>query len=395
MKGNSVRLGRVLGVELRLDYSWFIIFALIAWMLAGHHFPMMNPGWPRATYWGIGLLASLLFFASVVAHELAHSTVSRALGVPVRDITLFIFGGAAHLTREPQRPRDEFLIAAVGPVASLAIAAVFWAVSRLGGSPDSPIFAAASWLASINVVLAVFNMLPGFPLDGGRVLRAIVWGATRSFEKATRVAVLAGRTLALFLMFWGIWQVFAGNPAGGLWIAFIGWFLDSAAARTLQDVALKDVLRGYTVQDVVTTDCPHVEPDMMLAAVVDQKVLPSGRRCFPVVSDGALRGLLTLHRIKEVPRDRWAMTRVADVMIDRDALKTVRPTDPLSEVLERMANADINQFPVMDDGRFVGVVARDSLLKFIALRSELGAWKGQQSGSGASHVSVADQVAHR
>lgn len=380
MRGNAVRLGRVLGVELRLDYSWFIIFALIAWMLAGHHFPMMNPGWPRATYWGIGLLASLLFFASVLAHELAHSTVSRALGVPVRDITLFIFGGAARLMREPQRPRDEFLIAAVGPLASLAIAAAFWVLSRLGGSPASPIFAAASWLASINVVLAVFNLLPGFPLDGGRVLRAIVWGATRSFEKATRVAVFAGRTLALFLMFWGVWQIFAGNPAGGLWIAFIGWFLDSAAARTLQDVALKDVLSGYTVRDAVMTDCPHVEPDMVLATVVDQKVLPSGRRCFPVVSDGALRGLLTLHRIKEVARDRWTTTRVEDVMIGREDLKTVRQTDPLAEVLDRMAGEDINQFPVMEDGRFVGMVARDSLLKFIALRSELGAWKAQSSG---------------
>ena len=375
--GNSIRLGRLLGVELRLDYSWFIIFGLIAWMLAGHHFPMMSPGWTPVTYWTVGIVASLLFFASVVAHELAHSTVSGVLGLPVRDITLFIFGGAARLTREPQRPRDEFLIAAVGPAASLVIAAAFWGLSRLGAAPNSPVFAAASWLASINVVLAVFNLIPGFPLDGGRVLRAIIWGATGSFQRATQVAVFAGRAVAFIMMFWGVWQIFAGNLVGGLWIAFIGWFLDNAAARTLAGVALKDVLAGYTVRDAIMTDCPQIQPDMTLDEVVHKKVLPSGRRCFPVVADGALRGLLTLHRIKEVPKERWPVTRTEDVMIVRDELKTVRPTDPLSTVFERMANEDVNQFPVMDDGRLVGMIARDALLKFVALRSELQAWRAK------------------
>lgn len=164
---------------------------------------------------------------------------------------------------------------------------------------------------------------------------------------------------------------------GGLWIAFIGWFLDSAAARSLQDATLKELLGGYTVAEVVITDCPHIPPEITLDAVVDEKVLPSGRRCFPVVEGGTLRGLLTLHRIKEVPKGRWADTRAEEVMIPREELKTVRPSDPLSSVLERMAAEDVNQFPVMEDGRLVGMVARDGLLRFIGLRAELQAWKAR------------------
>ena len=214
MIGNSVRVGRILGVELRLDYSWFVVFVLVAWMLAGHHFPMMSPGWTPATYWAVGVMVSVLFFASVVAHELGHSTVSRALGVPVHDITLFIFGGAARLSREPHRPRDEFLIAAAGPVVSLALGAGFWALGRIADA-GGPVHAAATWLAGINVVLAVFNLIPGFPLDGGRVFRAVVWGMTGNFQRATRVAALLGRAVAFAFMFWGVVRIFAGDPIGG------------------------------------------------------------------------------------------------------------------------------------------------------------------------------------
>ena len=383
MTRNSLRIGRVLDVELRLDYSWFIIFVLVIWMLARGHFPMMHPGWDAVTYWVVGGATSVLFFASVVAHELAHSTVSRAVGVPVREITLFIFGGAARLSREPQRPRDEFLIAAAGPAMSLVLGAGFWALGRLGAD-GGPFHAAAGWLALTNVVLAAFNLIPGFPLDGGRVLRAILWGVTGSFQRATRIAALVGRIVAFAFMFWGVLQIFAGNVVGGLWIAFIGWFLDSAAARSLEHAALQDLLAGYMVRDVMITDCPHVLPDMTLDAVVDQKVLPSGRRCFPVVDPategGALRGLLTLHGIKAVPKERHAVTRVHEVMIGRDELKSVGPEDPLSTVFERMANEDVNQLPVIEDGRLVGMVARDALLKFVGLRAELQAWRPRPGG---------------
>lgn len=372
LAGSGISIGRLFGVELRLDYSWFVIFALVAWMLAGGHFPMMYQGWSTATYWMVGVLTSLVFFASVVAHELAHSTVSRSVGVPVRSITLFIFGGMASLDREPDRPRDELLIAAAGPVASLVLAGLFAALGRLT-DPTAPIGAAATWLGWINLSLALFNLIPGFPLDGGRVLRAVVWGATHDLRSATRIAAAVGRVVAFAFIFWGVARVFAGDVAGGVWIVLIGWFLDSAAAQSWRDIALRDLLAGYTVRDVLMTDCPHIPLDATLDAVVDQQVLPSGRRCFPVVEGGALRGLLTLHRIKEVARERWASTRAGDAMIPREELKTVHPEDSLSAVLDRMTTEDVNQFPVMDDGRLVGMVARDGLLRFIQLRTELGA----------------------
>lgn len=368
--GNSIRVGRILGVELRLDYSWFVVFVLVAWMLANHHFPMMHPGWGPQTYWAVSLASSILFFASVVGHELGHSTVSGRLGVPVQDITLFIFGGAARLSREPHRPRDEFLIAAAGPAVSVALGAGFWAVAQ-GANAGEPVYAVAAWLAWINIALAVFNLIPGFPLDGGRVFRALAWAMTGNFQRATRLAALLGRGVAFVIIFWGVLRIFAGDVIGGLWIAFIGWFLDSAAARSLVDVTHKDLLAGHTVQDVVMVDCPRIPPDMTLDTVVEERVLPSGRRCFPVVDGGTLRGLLTLHRIKTVPRERWPYTRADEVMIARDELLTVGPSDPLPAVLERMTVEDVNQFPVLDEGRLVGVVARDALLKFMNLRSEL------------------------
>lgn len=369
----TVKLGRILGVELKLDYSWFIIFVLVTLMLAGRHFPMMDPGWPRATYWIVGVVTSLLFFGSVVAHELAHSAVATAVGVPVHDITLFIFGGAARLSREPDRPWDELLIAVVGPVTSAILAALFWALAGATRDSGGPISAVAIWLAYINISLAIFNLLPGFPLDGGRVFRAIIWSVTGNLQKATRVATITGRLMAVGFILWGVWQFFTGYGIAGLWISFIGWFLYSAAAEVDQGVAAHDLLAGHTVDEVMMPDCPRLDPDRTIADVVEHDVLSSGRRCFPVMRDGALDGLLTLHQLKAVPREEWTTTRVRDVMLDRTVLRTVNQDDLLADVLDRMSSEDINQFPVLAGDRFVGVVARDRLLDFIRMRSELTA----------------------
>lgn len=372
MTANSVSLGRVFGIELRLDYSWFLVFALVTWMLVSHHFPMTSATGPGASYWLAGILTSLLFFASVVAHELSHSVVSQALGVPVYDITLFLFGGAARLSREPERPRDELLIASVGPVTSIALGAGFGALAWLTSGANTTLHSAATWLAWVNIALGLFNLIPGFPLDGGRIFRAIVWAVTGKLHRATRIAAATGRVVALGFVLWGVWQFFGGHGASGLWIAFIGWYLDGAAARAYQEVGLQELLGGHTVREVLMPDCPRLRREQTLDAVVDRDVLPSGRRCFPVMDGERLEGLLTLHRIKTVPRERWAVTRVEDVMIDREALRTVRSDDALSTVFERMTSEDINQFPVTDNSRFLGMVARDRLLQFIRTRSELG-----------------------
>jgi Zn-dependent protease/CBS domain-containing protein len=371
MIGNRLRLGRIFGIEILLDYSWFIVFVLVTWSLARAYFPAAHPGWPSATYWIMGILTSLLFFASVVFHELAHSLVSRAHGTPVRDITLFIFGGAARLSEEPKSARAELRMALAGPASSLVLTALFGLLwwSSLGG--QGLFHALAGWLARINAILAIFNLIPGFPLDGGRVLRAIAWSATGDLRRATKIAAGLGQIVAFGFIFLGIWQIFRGNWADGLWVAFIGWFLNSAAIGSLQQVIVQDLLKGHTVREVMMTDCPHLPRQLTIDLVVDQIIFRGGRRCFPVLEGGQVQGLLTLQNIREVPRNRWPATRVQDVMIPKAELKAVRPDEELATVLSRMANEDVNQFPVMENGQLVGMVARDNLLSFIRTRLHL------------------------
>jgi len=370
--GRTLRIGRILGVDLRLDYSWFIIFALVAWSLASHTFPMTHFGWSPGVYWAMGVITALLFFASVVTHEMAHSLVSESFGVPVRDITLFIFGGAARLSQEPKSARGELLMALAGPVVSLVVGGFFgllWLVSF----PLSPqLHALAGWIAQINVGLGLFNLIPGFPLDGGRVLRATVWSITDDLPKATRFAARVGQIVAYGFILGGIWQIFRGSWANGLWIAFIGWFLENAATASYRQVALRDVLGGHTVREVMMTDCPRILPGLPLDVVVDRVTLSSGRRCFPVIEEGEVQGLLTLHDIKEVPREEWSITRVADVMVPLDELESVTPNDDLIAVFRRMTAEDVNQFPVIQGGRLLGMVARDNMLAFLRTRAELG-----------------------
>ena len=372
MMRNTLSLGRIFGIEIKLDYSWFIIFALVVWSLADYYFPTTHPGQPVGTYWAMGAVTALLFFTSVVMHELAHSFVSQAQGVPVRDITLFIFGGAAQISEEPRSARDEFLMALAGPATSLVIATLFGALWLVSLSASSLLHALAGWMAWINVALALFNLIPGFPLDGGRVFRAIVWAVTGNLQRATQIATGLGRVVAYSFIFWGIWQIFSGNWINGLWIAFIGWFLLNAATASYQRVALQEMLAGHTAREVMMTDCPHIPSGLTLDMLVDQVVLPSGRRCFPVMEGDQVRGLLTLHLIKKVPRKRWATTRAEEVMVPRAELKAVKPHDELTVVFERMTAEDVNQFPVMEDGRLLGMVARDNVLAFLRARAELG-----------------------
>jgi Zn-dependent protease/CBS domain-containing protein len=372
MKGNALRLGRILGIEIRLDYSWFIIFVLVTWSLAAQLFPDLYPGWSRTAYWVIGVLTALLFFGSVLAHELAHSVVSQRYGVPVTDITLFIFGGASHISDEPKTARGELAMALVGPGTSLVLSGLFgvlWFISRGTGSY---LYAISGWLAGINLSLAVFNLIPGFPLDGGRVFRAIVWAISGNLRLATRIATGLGRLVAFGFILAGVGQIFAGNLANGLWIAFIGWFLENASANTYRRLAVNDMLAGHTASEVMSRECTHIPADMTVATLVNDVLLPTGRRCFPVEEGGHVQGLVTVHRIQQLPRQQWPQTRVDQVMIPRAELKTVRPDDALSDVLERMAGEDVNQLVVIEGDQLLGLVARDRLLNYIQTRSELG-----------------------
>lgn len=361
---NGIRIGKLFDIEIVLDYSWVLIFALITWSLAQHYL-MVHGDWSAALRWGLALVTSLLFFASVLAHELAHSLVSKAQGIPVPRISLFIFGGAAQISEQPRRAIDEFRMALVGPLTSLVLALGFGAVWLVTQQSSPAINEVTGWLAGINASLAIFNLLPGFPLDGGRVLRSVVWGITKNLRRATQVAVWGGVLLSWLMIGFGLWQVLDGNWADGLWIAFIGWFLQGAAGREGQVTIVHDILRGHTIREVSISDCPHVMRQLSLDVFVDNVAIPSGKRCFAVMEGDKLLGLLTMDRLNQVPRNKWQTTRVADVMIPTEKLIRAGVDEDLAQVLEKMGQADINQVPVLQDDKFLGMVTRANILAFL------------------------------
>ncbi len=361
---NSIKLGKLMGIEIGFDYSWLLILALVTWALA-EDYMAANAGWSTALRWGLAIITSLLFFASVLAHELAHSVVSNAEGVPVSRITLYFFGGASQMTEEPHRARDEFWIALVGPLTNLGLGLVFGVIWYLTQTASPPLSAMTAWLAAMNVMLAVVNLLPGFPLDGGRVLQSIVWGITKSYRRATQVAAGAGVVIAWFMVMAGVWLVLGGDWADGLWIAFFGWMMQTAAMQQGRVTALQDLLKGHTLREVPLSTCPHVLKQLSLDVFAENVVRPGGPRCFAVMEGDKFLGLLTTHRLDQVPKNKWPTTRISDVMIPPDQLQVGRPDQELSQVLESMTRADINQLPVLEDGRLLGVVTRADIIAFL------------------------------
>lgn len=368
---NALKIGKLFGIEIRLDYSWFVIFVLVTWSLSAGHFPMYR--WPALTSWAVGIVASLFFFASILAHELGHSFVAIRRNVPVRSITLFIFGGIAQIGKEPSHPLDEFLIAIAGPVVSALLGLFYLAVPALiFADPNTPIAALGIWLGTINLTLAVFNLIPGFPLDGGRILRSIVWGLTGKFKRATQIASGAGQFVAYGFIFLGIWLFFAGHVAEGLWIGFIGWFLNNAAIANYQQVTLQEQLVGIKARDAMLTDCPRVRRDLTLYELVHDYLLKDATRCFPVVEDGHAYGIVTLRHVKAYPPEQWRFITVAQAMTPLESTKKIDAGMDISELIKFMTDENVNEAPVVENGRLVGMISRDRLLHFVAVRAELG-----------------------
>ncbi len=367
---NSFRLGKIFGIEIRLDYSWFVIFLLVTASLT-HRYADTHSEWNSLVSLGVGLATSLLFFASVLAHEMAHSLVAIRSGVPVRSITLFIFGGVAQITREPKRSLDEFIIALAGPGMSILIAILFGIIQlAIGWESKHPAAELAARLSGVNFVLAIFNLVPGFPLDGGRVLRSIIWGITKNFRKSTWVASIIGRGVAYFFILLGIGMFFIWKERiGGVWMVFIGWFLKNAAVNSYRRATQMDMLQGHTASEVMTTNCICVSQYLTLDELVQSYISQTNRRCFPVVDEGRVFGLVTIYHVKKTPKERWTVTTVGDVMIPLGQLETLKPDDNLSDVLDKMSTGNVNQMPVIEDGRMIGMVEWDILFAFIQ-RSE-------------------------
>jgi len=369
----SISLGRFLGIPIGLDFSWFLVFALVTWSLGSSYFPEQYPGWGTGLYWAIGLATSLLFFVSVLLHELGHSVIALRNGIPVRSITLFIFGGVAQIGREPGSPGVEFRVAIAGPIVSFALAGLFGVLGWVGASV-APFAALATYLAYINGTLGLFNLIPGFPLDGGRVFRAILWRVTRSFRRATEIAAVAGHFFAWLFIFWGVWQALGGNFVGGLWIAFIGWFLESAATASVQQMTLSRLLAGHTVGEIMTRETSTLAPEVTLEKLVHDHILTTGRRYFPVTRAGRFEGLLTLHDVKEIPRDRWAETTAEQAMTPLARLHIAHSNDGLELATQEMTQDGVNQLPVIDaaTGELVGVLARDNVVTFVRTLAQIG-----------------------
>jgi Zn-dependent protease len=367
---HTIPLGKVFGIPVDLDLSWFLIFGLLTWMLAVGYFPVKFKGWSPVEYWTIGAISAVMLFVCVLLHEFGHSLVAMRYKVSVGRITLFIFGGVSEITAEPPSAAAEFWIAIAGPVVSLALALLFHE-ARYFAVGYTPIFALAEYLALLNFILALFNLLPGFPLDGGRVLRAIVWGTTKNFRRATMVAANTGRFFGYGMIFLGLWMLLSGSVFNGVWIAFIGWFLESAAASQIQQTLVKGLLVGHKVSEVMNRDFPSLAGETTISEVVEKHVLAGGRRSFVVSQAGRPAGLLTLSGIREVPRDRWSTTTAEQAMIPFGRVVTIQAGAELWNALEKMGRDGVNQLPVVDDGTMIGMLSRDDVVDYLRILQQL------------------------
>jgi Zn-dependent protease/predicted transcriptional regulator len=372
----GLRIGRILGIPIYVHPSWFIIFVLITSML-GIQFATEHPQWTSVQHWTVGIITSLLFFASVLFHELSHSMVARIYKIRVISITLFVFGGIARLGREPSKPIQEFNIAIAGPIASFVLAGGFFSLTLF--FPYSQMVGAlAVWLGKTNAWLALFNLLPGFPLDGGRVFRAIVWGVTKDFARATKTAALSGKIVAygMIILGAGVAMTDKAQWMSGLWLAFIGWFLLNAAQESVAQVAIRETLSGLHAADVMSHEVPTVARNISLEEY-GQEVARTGRRCHLVTTDDRLMGMMNVNALNSVPRNDWGNMSVQAVMIPRDKILWARPEEPLLGLLERLVSADVNQMPVVTDtendgAHIIGMITRDSILRVMQARSEVG-----------------------
>jgi Zn-dependent protease/predicted transcriptional regulator len=370
MAGPKIRLGKALGITFQIDPTWFVVFTLITLSLASR-FSEQYPHWRTPTYWVAGILTSVLFFVSVILHELAHSVVAISKGIPVRSITLFIFGGVAQISREAGRPSTEFLVAAAGPATSFMISILFGGMWLLSRGSSQVVGALGQWLAEINLLLGLFNLIPGFPLDGGRILRSIIWGLTGNFVAATRVASTIGKVVAYSFIVLGVVIALRGNFFNGLWIGFIGWFLLNAAQQSYQQVVLRESLSGIKASEMMTSDCPRVNQGITLGQFIEDFLFRTGRHCFLVMDGDLLQGIVTLHEVNRVPRSNWDQVRLEEIMIPLQQLKWVSPDQDIEKILEYMDREDINQVPVVEEGRLLGIVGRQEILHLLQRRLEV------------------------
>lgn len=369
----SIRIGRLLGVPLILHYTLILGVLLITWTLTVGYLPSEYPGLTSATYWLIGAIAAIVLFTSVLIHELAHSYIARKSGLPVRRIVLFIFGGVSEIEEEPKEANLEFKMALAGPLTSFGIALVLWLLQygALALRASVVIVAPFEYGAYINVLLGGFNLVPAFPLDGGRILRAGIWRWKKDLIKATRIATRVGVFFAYLMIFGGFMFLIGGVFISGLWFILIGWFLKSGAESSYRQTIISEALTGVAIRDIMTRDVHTVDPDTSVKDVVETHFTKYKHGGFPVEKDSRLLGLVTLEDVRKIPREKWQETKVGDVMTPCEKLKCASPDELAVDALMKMSKQDIGRLPVQEDGKLVGIVTRSDILHTIRVRTEL------------------------
>jgi len=365
MFGTAWRVARIAGIEVRVDSSWVVIALLITYSMYLRA-SLLYESLSTVGAVGLAILAALLFFGSVLVHELAHALVSQARGIRVQDITLFLFGGATRARVESRGPADEFLIAAVGPLTSGILAGLFGVMNLLGRDAlPEPLAGTLGYLAWTNLLLAGFNLVPGFPLDGGRLLRSAIWRATGSLRRATRIASLAGQAVGWLLVAAGVGWLLAGDLAGGIWFAFIGWFLVQAARSSYEELQLRDMLRGVEAEDVMAGDLLRIPPDLSLQDAVDDYFMRYDHGAFPVDEQGRTIGLLTLRGVRRVPREQWPARRVREFMVPLGDQVVVAPDARMDQVLGKLQDGEAGRVLVVQDGEVVGIITPSDLTRWL------------------------------
>ncbi len=379
--GKAFRVARIAGIDIEIHPSWVLILAFVAFSLSDGFFPSQYESWSTAAYWAVGVGSALLLFLTVLIHELAHALVAQRRGLPVPRITLFIFGGMSHLQRQPASAGEEFQIAAAGPITSIIIAALTGLAGLLVQGTNEKAEAILFYLAVVNVALGVFNILPGFPLDGGRVLRSIAWKRTGSFRQATRIAAGVGEVFGYGLITVGFFLLLSGYVLDGLWLAFIGWFLLGAARGETANLQLEGVLKKLTARQVMRKEFPSVTPGTPIQEIVDEYMVGQGERAVMVANDGTVLGLLTVSDVRRVPREAWQNTPAQRIMTPRSSVVTVEAEKPAVDVLVLLGEKGLNQLPVLEEGRMIGMITRRELLDRIQMAERLGPANGQREAA--------------
>lgn len=369
---SSIKLFKVFGIEIRLDYSWFIIFALFAYYFGFEYFPRVLSGLNEGLLALITIITVILFFTSVLIHEMSHSLVARRRGTPVKRITLFIFGGMAEIEKEPETPYSEFVMAIAGPTASFVMGIIF-GVIWIFTVNIAPIREPVKYLAIINIVLGVFNMLPGYPLDGGRVLRSIVWRVTGNLERSTFIASTVGRVIGFMIIAVGVFFILTGNFLNGVWLAFIGWFLQSSAQRGYRQLIFETSIKGIKVGDVMNENIVNVTKDITIQDLVDDYFMKYRFGRFPVIEDEKTQrfiGVISLHDIKGVSKEEWAEVKIGDVVKTVSEIEKVNMSMEISDAIKKMSKNNLGHLVIMSDGRLRGIITKSDVMRFIKIRSE-------------------------